>query len=93
MTEVPDRCIMTVHAHPDDEASKGAGTIAKAKASGAKTVLVCCTGGEAGDILNPAMDSDEVRAPTGPRRDAAPGRPATVRGERGYAHQAEPRYT
>jgi mycothiol S-conjugate amidase len=53
---------MTVHAHPDDEASKGAGTIAKAKASGAKTVLVCCTGGEAGDILNPAMDTEEVRA-------------------------------
>jgi mycothiol S-conjugate amidase len=62
MTEVPDRCIMTVHAHPDDEASKGAGTVAKAKAAGAKTVLVCCTDGGAGDILNPAMDSDEVRA-------------------------------
>ena len=65
MIEVPDRCIMTVHAHPDDEASKGAGTIAKAKASGAKTVLVCCTGGEAGDILNPAMDVEEVRSRLG----------------------------
>ena len=54
-------CLMTVHAHPDDEASKGAGTVAKAAAEGAKTVLVCCTGGEAGDILNPAMDNDEVR--------------------------------
>jgi mycothiol S-conjugate amidase len=62
MPEVPDRCVMTVHAHPDDEASKGAGTIAKAKAAGTKTVLVCCTGGEAGDILNPAMDEEEVRA-------------------------------
>jgi mycothiol S-conjugate amidase len=55
-------CIMTVHAHPDDEASKGPATIARAAAEGAKTVLVCCTGGEAGDILNPAMDRDEVRA-------------------------------
>lgn len=54
-------CLLSVHAHPDDEASKGAATVAKYAAEGAKTVLVCCTGGEAGDILNPAMDSDEVR--------------------------------
>jgi mycothiol S-conjugate amidase len=26
-----------------------------------RTVLVCCTGGEAGDILNPAVDTPEVR--------------------------------
>ncbi len=54
-------CLMTVHAHPDDEASKGAGTVARARAEGIHTVLVCCTGGEQGDILNPAMDSAEVR--------------------------------
>lgn len=53
---------MTVHAHPDDEASKGAGTVARYRAQGVHTVLVCCTGGEAGDILNPAMDTPEVRA-------------------------------
>ncbi|MDP9020731.1 MAG: mycothiol conjugate amidase Mca [Actinomycetota bacterium] len=53
---------MTVHAHPDDEASKGAATVAKARAEGVRTVLVCCTGGEAGDILNPAMDREDVRA-------------------------------
>jgi mycothiol S-conjugate amidase len=53
---------MTVHAHPDDEASKGAPTVAKYAAEGAHTVLVCCTGGEAGDILNPAMDNDDVRS-------------------------------
>jgi mycothiol S-conjugate amidase len=58
-------CILSVHAHPDDEASKGAATVATYAAEGAKTVLVCCTGGEAGDILNPAMDSDEVRARLG----------------------------
>ena len=54
-------CVLTVHAHPDDEASKGAGTIAKYHAQGVRTVLVTCTGGEAGDILNPAMDNAEVR--------------------------------
>jgi mycothiol S-conjugate amidase len=58
----PDRCILTVHAHPDDESSKGAATIARYKADGARTVLVCCTDGAAGDILNPAMDLDEVKA-------------------------------
>ncbi|HEX2849822.1 MAG TPA: mycothiol conjugate amidase Mca [Acidimicrobiales bacterium] len=54
-------CLLTVHAHPDDESSKGAGTVAKYTAEGVRTVLVCCTGGEAGDILNPAMDTPEVR--------------------------------
>ena len=54
-------CLMTVHAHPDDESSKGAGTVAKYHAEGVRTVLVCCTGGEEGDILNPAMDKPEVR--------------------------------
>ncbi len=55
-------CVLTVHAHPDDEASKGSATIARYSDEGAHTVLVCCTGGEAGDILNPAVDTPEVRA-------------------------------
>lgn len=53
---------MTVHAHPDDEASKGAATVARYHAEGVRTVLICCTGGEEGDILNPAMDDPAVRA-------------------------------
>ncbi len=61
-SDVDRLCLMTVHAHPDDEASKGAATVAKARAEGVRTVLVCCTGGEAGDILNPAMDREDVRA-------------------------------
>ncbi len=55
------RCLLTVHAHPDDEASKGAGTVARYHADGIHTVLVCCTGGEEGEILNPALDTPEVR--------------------------------
>jgi mycothiol S-conjugate amidase len=55
-------CLLSVHAHPDDEASKGAASTAKLAADGVKTVLVCCTDGAAGDILNPAMDSEEVKA-------------------------------
>lgn len=48
-------CMLTVHAHPDDEASKGAPTCAKYAAEGVRTVLVCCTGGEEGDLQNPAL--------------------------------------
>ncbi|MGA7420801.1 MAG: mycothiol conjugate amidase Mca [Acidimicrobiales bacterium] len=55
-------CMMTVHAHPDDESSKGPGTVARYHAMGVHTVLVCCTGGEEGEILNPAMDTPENRA-------------------------------
>ncbi len=63
---MPDRlCLLSVHAHPDDEASKGAPTVARYHAEGVRTVLVCCTGGEEGDILNPAMDTPEVRADIG----------------------------
>ena len=54
--------LLSIHAHPDDESSKGAGTVAKYHAEGVRTTLVCCTGGEEGDILNPAMDRDDVRA-------------------------------
>ncbi|MDG2427040.1 MAG: mycothiol conjugate amidase Mca [Acidimicrobiales bacterium] len=52
--------LLTVHAHPDDEASKGAATVAALHAEGVHCVLVCCTGGEAGDVLNPVMDVPEV---------------------------------
>ncbi len=52
--------LLTVHAHPDDEASKGAPTIAKYLAEGIGATLVCCTGGECGSILNPAMDRPEI---------------------------------
>ena len=58
-------CLLSVHAHPDDEASKGASTVARYHAEGVRTILVCCTGGEEGDILNPAMDTPEVRADIG----------------------------
>jgi len=55
------RSILTVHAHPDDESSKGAGTITRYQAAGVRTTLVCCTGGEAGDVLNPRLaDRPEV---------------------------------
>ncbi|MBA3310136.1 MAG: PIG-L family deacetylase [Nocardioidaceae bacterium] len=47
--------LLSVHAHPDDEASKGASTVAKYHAEGVRTVLVCCTGGEEGELQNPGL--------------------------------------
>jgi mycothiol S-conjugate amidase len=58
MTE--ELSLLSVHAHPDDESSKGSGTVAKYHSEGIRCVLVCCTGGEEGDILNPAMDRPDV---------------------------------
>lgn len=46
--------LMFVHAHPDDESSKGAATAARYADEGAEVVLVTCTDGAAGDILNPS---------------------------------------
>ena len=54
-------CLLAIHAHPDDEASKGAATVHRYHREGVRTVLVCCTGGEQGEILNPAMDRPEIR--------------------------------
>src|SRR3954470_15548276 len=51
---------MAVHAHPDDESSKGAATMARYADEGARVLVVSLTGGERGDILNPAMDLPEV---------------------------------
>ena len=58
---MPELSLLTVHAHPDDEASKGPATVARYHAEGVRTTLVTCTGGEAGDILNPAMDRPGVK--------------------------------
>lgn len=48
--------LLAVHAHPDDEASKGAATIAKYVAEGIKVLIVTATGGERGDLLNKSLE-------------------------------------
>jgi mycothiol S-conjugate amidase len=53
---------MAVHAHPDDESSTGGATTARYAEEGVDVLVVTCTGGEAGSVLNPAMDTPEVRA-------------------------------
>ena len=53
--------LMAIHAHPDDESSKGAATVARYAAEGHRVLVVTLTGGERGDILNPGMNLPEVR--------------------------------
>ena len=52
--------LMHVHAHPDDESSKGAATTAKYVAEGVEVHVATCTGGERGSILNPRMERPDV---------------------------------
>lgn len=54
------RTLLALHAHPDDESSKGAATVSRYAANGTRCVLVTATGGEAGDVLNPALDAEAV---------------------------------
>ena len=49
---------MAVHAHPDDESSKGAATLAHYVKEGVEVLVVTCTGGERGDVLNAAAQPD-----------------------------------
>jgi len=49
--------LLAVHAHPDDESSKGAATYAYYRDRGVEVTVVSCTGGERGDIQNPALEA------------------------------------
>jgi mycothiol S-conjugate amidase len=53
--------LMAIHAHPDDESSKGAATMAKYVDDGVDVLVVTCTGGERGSVLNPKLDTPEVQ--------------------------------
>lgn len=53
--------LLAVHAHPDDESSKGAATMARYSAEGHRVKVVTCTDGQRGSILNPAMDRPGIQ--------------------------------
>jgi mycothiol S-conjugate amidase len=54
--------LMCVHAHPDDESSKGAATMARYAREGVDVLVVTLTDGSRGSVLNPAMDRPEILA-------------------------------
>ncbi|HEX2903635.1 MAG TPA: N-acetyl-1-D-myo-inositol-2-amino-2-deoxy-alpha-D-glucopyranoside deacetylase [Jatrophihabitans sp.] len=55
MAELPERRILFVHAHPDDESINNGATMARYAAAGAHVALVTCTLGEEGEILVPEL--------------------------------------
>lgn len=63
---MPNRRLLVVHAHPDDEVITTGGLIARHTAAGDQVTLVTCTLGEEGEILLPdiahlaANQSDEL---------------------------------
>ncbi|MDR1188736.1 MAG: mycothiol conjugate amidase Mca, partial [Bifidobacteriaceae bacterium] len=66
--------MIAVHAHPDDESSKGGATMAKYAADGVRVVVATFTGGERGDVLNPRLKGDpavENDLPATRRREMA----------------------
>ena len=52
---------MAVHAHPDDESSKGAAALARYVKEGVDVLVVTCTGGERGDILHEGARAEVER--------------------------------
>ena len=58
--------LMCVHAHPDDESSKGAASMARYATEGVDVLVVTLTDGSRGSVLNPAMDrpgiADDITA-------------------------------
>ncbi|MGW7264222.1 N-acetyl-1-D-myo-inositol-2-amino-2-deoxy-alpha-D-glucopyranoside deacetylase [Streptomyces sp. NPDC054842] len=55
MTELPDRRLLLVHAHPDDESINNGATMARYAAEGAQVRLVTCTLGERGEVIPPEL--------------------------------------
>ena len=51
----PDRRVLLVHAHPDDETINNGATMARYVAEGAGVTLLTCTLGEEGEVLVPAL--------------------------------------
>ncbi|MEV6011508.1 N-acetyl-1-D-myo-inositol-2-amino-2-deoxy-alpha-D-glucopyranoside deacetylase [Streptomyces sp. NPDC051976] len=51
MTDLPERRLLLVHAHPDDETINNGATMAKYAAEGALVTLVTCTLGEEGEVI------------------------------------------
>ena len=74
--------LMAVHAHPDDESSKGAATMTRYVREGVDVLVCTLTGGERGDILNTAMERPEIRADLAAVRRAEMARAREILGVR-----------
>jgi N-acetyl-1-D-myo-inositol-2-amino-2-deoxy-alpha-D-glucopyranoside deacetylase len=55
-SDIPERRLLLVHAHPDDESINNGVTMAKYAAEGAAVTLITCTLGEEGEVLVPSLE-------------------------------------
>ena len=55
-----NRCLMAVHAHPDDEVFSTGGILAKSAQQGDRVVVVYCTNGEAGEMHDADLVPEEA---------------------------------
>ena len=74
--------LMAVHAHPDDESSKGAATMARYAREDVDVLVCTLTGGERGDILNKAMERPDIRSDLARVRRAEMNRAREILGVR-----------
>lgn len=72
--------LFMVHAHPDDETIGTGGTLARYASEGVRTVLVCCTRGEEGEIHDATLDADDARPRLGQIREKELRRAAAALG-------------
>jgi len=79
-TDLSGLRLLSVHAHPDDESSKGAATLVKYSRANADVLVCTMTGGERGSVLNPALDRPEVWAELPARRQAEMARAREILG-------------
>jgi N-acetyl-1-D-myo-inositol-2-amino-2-deoxy-alpha-D-glucopyranoside deacetylase len=70
---MPQRTLLAVHAHPDDETITTGGTLARYSAAGVRTVVISCTTGDLGEVRDPSLLSsgDGVAALRGRELDQA----------------------
>src|SRR5919204_6306463 len=56
---MPERVVVAVHAHPDDECIGTGGILARYAAEGARTIVVTCTDGAVGEISDASLATPE----------------------------------
>lgn len=80
MSAAPDRRLLLVHAHPDDESINNGATMARYAAEGAHVTLVTCTLGEEGEVIPPELAHLEPRQTpeSAPPDDVVPGEPTPL---------------